>query len=127
MKYILDTHTAIWALEDKTKLSQNVKSIIDDISIPLCISIISAWEIAIKVSAGKLDFTGGSKTFLEKIRHNDIEVLDIKGAYIEQLETLPFIHRDPLDRLIISTALSENLTVLTIDDNIHKYDVPWIW
>ena len=53
MKYLLDTHTAIWALDDKTKLSEKAKAIIDDISIPLCVSIISAWEIAIKTSIGK--------------------------------------------------------------------------
>ena len=56
MKYLLDTHTAIWALGDKAKLSEKAKAIIDDVSIPLCVSIISAWEIAIKVSVGKLNF-----------------------------------------------------------------------
>ena len=66
MKYLLDTHTAIWALGSKTKLSQAAKAIIDDVSLSLCVSIISAWEIAIKISIGKLNFVGGSAFFLEK-------------------------------------------------------------
>ena len=60
MKYLLDTHTAIWALGNKTKLSETVKTIIDDVSISLCVSRISAWELAIKISIGKSNFVGGS-------------------------------------------------------------------
>jgi len=127
MMYLLDTHTAIWALGDKDKLSERTKSIIDEVSIPLCVSIISAWEIAIKVSVGKLEFFGGSKFFLEKMRHNGIEVLDVKDNHIERLEALPFIHKDPFDRLLISTAVEEGLTIMTVDENIRKYDVAWVW
>ena len=126
MKFLLDTHTAIWALGYKDKLSKNVKAIIDDFSIPLFVSIISAWEIAIKVSIGKLNFTGGSAFFLEKMRLNGIEILNIKDAYIKQVEKLPFIHRDPFDRLIIASALSEDMTIITDDANIHQYDIPCI-
>jgi len=43
------------------------------------------------------------------------------------VETLPLIHRDPFDRLIIATAISENMTIITIDENIHKYDISWLW
>ena len=68
MKFLLDTHVAIWALGYKDKLSKNVKAIFDDLSVPLFVSIISAWEIAIKVSIGKLNFTDGSAFFLEKMR-----------------------------------------------------------
>jgi len=73
MKYLLDTHTALWALDDKTKLSETVKAIIDDVSISLYISIVSAWEIAIKVSIGKLNFVGGSASFLKEMRKNGIK------------------------------------------------------
>ena len=127
MKYLLDTHTAIWALENKENLSATVKTIIDDTTIPLCVSIASAWEIAIKVSIGKLNFAGGSAFFLEKMRNNGIEVLTINDSHIQFVENLPFIHRDPFDRLLIATALSENLTIITADDNIHKYNLSWVW
>ena len=127
MKYLLDTHTAMWALEEKNKLSGRAKTIIDDVSLSLCVSIASAWEIAIKTSIGKLDFFGGSTFFLRKMERNGIELLNISGAQLEVVEKLPFIHRDPFDRLLIATALAENLTIITADENIQKYDVRWIW
>ena len=127
MKYLLDTNTAIWALDDKTKLSEAARVIIDDTSLSLCVSIISAWEIAIKVSIGKLNFVGGSAFFLEKMQKNGLELINLEGSHIKHVETLPFIHRDPFDRLLIATAQAENMTILTSDENIQKYDVPSIW
>ena len=127
MKYLLDTHTAIWALGSEPKLSEAAKAIIDDVSLPLCVSIISAWEIAIKVSIGKLNFVGGSTFFLEKMRRNGIELLDIKSSHVECVENLPFIHRDPFDRMLVATAKTDGMTILTSDENIQKYDVSFIW
>ena len=68
MKYLLDTHTAIWAFTDKSKLSKNATSIIDDVCAALCVSIASAWEIAIKVSIGKLDSTAELARFLKRLK-----------------------------------------------------------
>jgi len=127
MKYLLDTHTAIWALLDKTKLSEAAKAIIDDDSLYLSISIISAWEIAIKVSIGKLRFFGGSSFFLEKMKKNGLKLIGIEASHIKCVETLPFIHRDPFDRLLVATAKADGLTILTADENIHKYDVLTMW
>jgi len=127
MKYLLDTHTALWALDDKSMLSKSAQSILDDTTVPLCVSIVSAWEIAIKVSIGKLDFIGGAEVFLEKMQQNGIELLNLKGSYLKYVETIPFHHRDPFDRLIIASAIAENITIITADENIQKYDVSWIW
>jgi len=127
MKYLLDTHAALWALDDKTMLSKAAQSILDDVSVPLCISIVSAWEVAIKVSVNKLDFLGVSEVFLEKMQQNGIELLNLKGTYLKHVETLPFHHRDPFDRLIIATAIAENIAIITADENIQKYDVHCIW
>ena len=127
MKYLLDTHTAIWALGNKTKLSEAAKAIIDDVSLSLCVSIISAWEIAIKVSIGKLKFEGGTTLFLEKMRHNGVELFNIKSSHIEYVESLPFIHRDPFDRLLVAIAKVDSMTILTSDENIQKYGVPCTW
>jgi len=127
MKYLLDTHTAIWALGDKQRLSKKVIELIDNTSLPLYVSIASAWEIAIKMSVNKLKFHGGSEFFLNKMQENGIRLLGVEGQYIKQLESLPLIHRDPFDRLLIATALTEDMTLVTTDDNIHKYDVSWIW
>ena len=127
MKYLLDTHTAIWALTDDVKLSKTARAMMADTSNSLCISIVSAWELAIKISLGKLDFVGGVGAFINEIEENGIEMLGIDGAHVKCVESLPFIHRDPFDRLIIATAKTDSLKLLTADDNIHKYDVDWEW
>ena len=127
MKYLLDTHVAKWALDDTAKLSETAKKIICDTSLHLYVSIASAWEVAIKVSRGKLDCIGGSEAFLSAAKINNIIKMDIENDYLKIVEQLPFIHHDPFDRLIISNALSENMTIITIDENIQKYDVSWIW
>ena len=127
MKYLLDTHAAKWALGDITKLSDSVSVVLADTSIPLCISVASVWEVAIKTSIGKLDFVGGSSTFLEKLQQFGVVLLPIEASYVKHVESLPLYHRDPFDRIIVATALVEGMTVVTADENIHKYDVPWIW
>ena len=127
MKYLLDTHTAIWALSDKSKLSERAKTIIDDESIPLCVSMASAWEIAIKISLGKLIFAGGSKSFLEKMRINGVHILNINTSHIEQVERLPYIHRDPFDRLLVASAVADGLTIITSDTDIRRYNAASIW
>jgi len=128
MKYLLDTHTALWFVNEHEKLPIETKKILLEDTHSFYISIASAWEIAIKASIGKLtEFKGGVKAFLTKIKDSPISILPITPQYIEAVELLPFIHRDPFDRLLISTALSEGLTIITADENIQKYDINWIW
>jgi len=127
MRYLLDTHVAKWALDDTVRLSDTAKTIISDTSVPLCVSVVSAWEIAIKISVGKLNFVGGSAFFLEKLQQLGVEIIRVEGSHISVVESLPFIHRDPFDRLIISTAIADSMTILTADENVRKYDVPWVW
>ena len=127
MKYLLDTHAALWLFEGNDKLSQTAQSIIYDGKNEVYVSIISAWEVAIKVSLSKLDFDGGSETFLSSTEENNIDLLGVKGEYVKIIESLPYIHRDPFDRLLVSTALSEEMTIITSDENIRKYDISWIW
>jgi len=127
MKYLLDTHAALWLFEGNNKLSQTAQSIIFDGKNEIYVSVLSAWEVAIKVSLSRLDFDGGSETFLSAVEENSIELLGIKGEYIKIVENLPYIHRDPFDRLLVSTAFSEKMTIITADENIRKYDISWIW
>jgi PIN domain nuclease of toxin-antitoxin system len=127
MKYLLDTNSAIWALTDSPKLSKSAKAIMKDVTNSLCVSIVSAWEIAIKVSINKLDFEGGSARFLKEMQENGIDILNVEGNHVEFVESLPFIHRDPFDRLLIATAKTDDMTILTSDVDIQKYDVSWIW
>ena len=88
---------------------------------------VSLWETAIKVNLGKLKSSLTFDEFLDKIRNSDFDVLQIRDEYLKRLSVLPFIHKDPFDRLLIATALVENLTIITTDSSIQKYDVSWIW
>lgn len=128
MKILLDTHTILWWVNDHENLSQTAKSILLTKDNELYLSIASAWEVAIKVSLKKLTcFNSGVKDFLRKIDILPISLFPIKPGHVEIVEILPFIHRDPFDRIIISAAKAEGMTILTADKNIHKYDVPTIW
>ena len=128
MRLLLDTHTALWLFNDYDKLSPKAKSILLDTTNELFISIVSAWEIAIKRSVGKLtDFPDGVKIFLAEIEASQMEMITILPQYVEKVEELPLMHRDPFDRIIIATALREKMTIITADENIHQYDVKCIW
>ena len=127
MKYLLDTHAVIWYLEDSSRLPANTKEIIDNNINRIFISSISLWEIAIKINLGKLELIMSLDEVLGNVMKGDFEVVQIEDEYLKMLSTLPFIHKDPFDRLLIATAQAENLTIMTVDENIRKYDVSWIW
>ena len=128
MKILLDTHIALWLFNDYENLSQKALDYLRDEENELYISVASAWEVAIKSSLGKLsEFGGGVKRFLHAIQDNPIQLIGIEATYVEKVEDLPYIHRDPFDRIIIATALCNEMIILTADESIQKYDVTWIW
>jgi PIN domain nuclease of toxin-antitoxin system len=127
MRYLLDTHTIIWYLDDSLRLPPKTEEIIDNSNNRRCISSVSLWEIAIKINLGKLKLSSTFDDFLDKIRNSEFEILQIRDEYLKRLSVLPPIHKDPFDRLMVSTALVENLTIITADDNVRKYNVPCIW
>ena len=127
MDILLDTHAAIWFFEDDERLSQSAKEAIFDLCNSVYISIASLWELAIKISTGKLDFDRGIDGFIGAVIDNGFILLDISPEHTKTVSTLPFIHRDPFDRMIIAQAMVENITVVTADDNISKYDINHIW
>ena len=127
MGYLLDTHTVLWILDEEEKLSSAAEQALRDTSKEAYVSIASAWELAIKIGTGKLAFNGGVERFFHMIDENDFGVLPIKREHLQALGSFPPLHKDPFDRLLISTALVDNLTLITADENVQKYDVPWIW
>jgi PIN domain nuclease of toxin-antitoxin system len=128
MKLLLDTHTALWWVNEHEKLSLTARTLLSDDSHSRHVSIVSAWEVAIKASLGKLyDFDGGVSAFLAEMEYNPVTLLSITTQHVKMVETLPFIHRDPFDRLLVATAKVENMTILTADENIQKYDVSSVW
>ena len=125
--YLLDTHTAIWFFNGDAALSETAKGTILDPSNDKYLSMASAWELAIKIGLGKLDFDGKAAGFLHLTEINGFSVFPIKAEHLAVLESLPLIHRDPFDRLLISTAIAEEMTLITTDENIAQYKVPQIW
>jgi PIN domain nuclease of toxin-antitoxin system len=128
MKLLLDTHVAIWLVNEREQLSSKAKSMLLDENHTLYLSMASVWEMTIKISLAKLrSFNGGTRSFLAKAEDLPIALLPITQPHLEVLETLPFIHRDPFDRLLVAIAKADGMTILTADANIQKYDVPFVW
>jgi PIN domain nuclease of toxin-antitoxin system len=125
--YLLDTHTAIWFFSGDRMISEKAKKIILDTSNVKYLSVSSAWEVAIKLCIGKLEIAGNTADFIKDAETNGFTILPIKTSHLTILETLPMIHRDPFDRLLIATAIAEQMTLITADENTPKYDVLHIW
>ena len=126
-RYLLDTHVVLWMATEPSKLSNKVLDILLS-NAPKSVSIASVWEVAIKLSRGGLDFKGGIDEFYKITDLNNLTVLQLKKPFFNVIESLDFnIHKDPFDRMIIATAIAQDMTIVTIDTNIQKYDVSWIW
>jgi PIN domain nuclease of toxin-antitoxin system len=127
MRYLLDTHTLIWFIEGDLSLPSKVKKEITNVSNDCYLSIASLWEIAIKLNIGKLEFSFSFDNIEDFLSANKIQILPITFLHLQRLTNLNLIHRDPFDRLIISQAIAENLTILTKDNNIQQYPVKYLW
>lgn len=123
---LLDTCAFIWFLQDSSELSLEAKAAVENGEM-VYLSIVSLWEIAIKRSLGKLEIKQTMTELAQICRDADIAILPIKTDYLDRLETLPGIHGDSFDRLIISTAMEERVPSVTHDTKIARYDVPIIW
>ena len=123
MTILIDTHSLIWYIEGDRQLSKKAISILENTQNQKFISKVSLWEMAIKISIGKLKI---SLTFaaLEKfLEEHAFIILDYDFNHLSTLLTLPFHHSDPFDRLIISQAITDKLTVLTKDKLFSNYSI----
>ncbi len=128
MDYLIDTHTLLWIVTDSPKLSKRAKELYLDSENKIVISLSSIWELAIKSSIGKLILKKSLENFIEEhIKGNNIQILNIELPHILRIEKLPFYHRDPFDRMIISQQIENNLTIIGADSIFDKYGVKRIW
>ena len=125
-RYLLDTNALLWILDGNKKLSQTAREIVEGDN-DIYVSDVSLWEIAIKNNIGKLEIEGTIFDIEEACRVLDFERLPIKTSHFECLRTLPIIHQDPFDRLIISQAMVENMVLISSDHVISGYNVDCIW
>ena len=128
MNLLLDTHTFLWYSTDSLALSATARHSIVDSSNQPYLSIASLWEIAIKVQLGKLRLHA---PFDEVVGHvfaqRRLRVLQIAQPHLCKLVTLPLLHRDPFDRLIVAQALAEGMTIAGNDPAMDAYGVARVW
>lgn len=128
MKYLIDTHVLIWIINDDEKLNKKVADLYMNEDNEIFISIASIWEMAIKISLKKLILPSALPVFVqEHILGNNIQIFNLELSNIYSLESLPYHHRDPFDRIIISQAISENIPIISYDKQFVNYDVKCIW
>lgn len=121
MRLLLDSHAFIWAYAQPTELLAPARRAIGDSANDRFVSMAALWEIAIKVSNAKLSIPNGIAAALADLA---LEVLPISLAHVSRIETLPFHHRDPFDRMMIAQAMEEGLTIVTRDRQFQAYGVP---
>ena len=125
MKYLLDTHALLWYLFDNDNLSLAAKNIIDN---EFCYySKVSLWEIAIKQTRNLLQYKQSIQDIIYACDEEEFDELFVSGKSLDLLKTLPDIHRDPFDRLLVTLALEKDLTIITKDSKIQLYDVKTVW
>lgn len=128
MKVLVDTHSFIWALLQDHRLSARAKNILRDAENELVFSLVSLWEIAIKIKLGKLNTLGSSVAYIrDEMNAYGMEMLPIRYEHILQLEALPPHHSEPFDRLLIAQAITESLPILTNDAKMREYPVKVLW
>jgi PIN domain nuclease of toxin-antitoxin system len=128
MKHLIDTQIIIWILEDSQKLTPKIREILGDKSNTFLLSKISLLEIGIKLKLGKLpDFIVSMEEFIEKINQSGVKILQIEDKHIATYQIIPLMedHRDPFDRYILATTLSENIPIISADEKFKMY-VPLI-
>jgi PIN domain nuclease of toxin-antitoxin system len=128
MKVLVDTHTFIWALLHDHRLTPKAKQILTSNEHELVFSLVSLWEIAIKIKTGKLNTIGSSVAYIrDEMDAYGMQLLPIRYEHILQLESLPHHHSDPFDRLLIAQALTESLPILSGDRAFASYGIKLLW
>ncbi len=128
MKYLLDTHSLLWITSDSKRISDRVKRIYRNESYEIFFSAASIWELAIKISLKKLSIYQELSLFVkEHIIDNNIQILKVIPIHLYPVQSLPFHHRDPFDRLLVAQCLTENITLISKDKVFDKYSIKRVW
>ncbi|QJD77629.1 type II toxin-antitoxin system VapC family toxin [Spirosoma rhododendri] len=132
MRVLIDTQILIWFFEGNKSLPANIQSLITNADNEVCVSQISLFEIAIKLKiGGRLTLKRGLDGLIQDCRSEAIHVLSITDNHLLAYEKIPFFddHRDPFDRLILATALAEQMPVVSADEKFTRYRdvVELIW
>jgi PIN domain nuclease of toxin-antitoxin system len=121
LKVLLDTHALLWWLTDDSQLGTQARDLVADPSNDILVSVVSLWEIVVKVRVGKLE--ADIEEVSEAIERGGFTLLAISQGHLITLATLPPHHRDPFDHLLIAQAIAEEAMFLSEDQNSSKYPV----
>jgi PIN domain nuclease of toxin-antitoxin system len=124
MKLLLDTHLLLWAAGEPGRLSKRARTLIDNPDNELLFSAASLWEVAIKRGLGREDFKVDARLLRRGLLDNGYSELPIISDHVVATESLPPIHKDPFDRVLVAQATVEGVTLLTIDSLVAQYPGP---
>ena len=118
MRFLLDTHLLLWWLSNDAALPSEARRLIADPANTIVVSAVSLWEIWLKKSLGKLDIPAD---FEPRLEAEPFDHLPLRAAHTRQVAFLPWHHRNPFDRMLVSQAHTENLILLTSDAIVQRY------
>jgi PIN domain nuclease of toxin-antitoxin system len=124
MKFLLDTHLLLWAAAEPRRLSKQARALIDNPDNDLLFSAASLWEVAIKRGLGREDFKVDARLLRRGLLDNGYGELPIISDHVVAIDSLPPIHKDPFDRILVAQATVEGVTLLTIDYIVSQYPGP---
>lgn len=124
MKFLLDTHILLWTTTFSKHLSEAVRSLLADVNNELFFSDVSLWEVAIKNGLGRSDFQVNARIWRRELLSHDYRELAITSEHIVSIDGLPLLHKDPFDRLLVTQAMIEGVTLLTDDERLAQYPGP---
>ncbi len=128
MNLLIDTHVFLWMYDEHEKLSKTAKTLLTDFENDLFLSTVSIWEIQIKFKSGKLRLDDPIEVMLdEQMQANNMIILDVKRSHAVNIINLPTFHKDPFDRMLISQAMIEDLSVMTADPQFADYNAKVVW
>ena len=128
MKILLDTCAFLWIISDAPELTDNARMVFHNPENEIYLSAVSAWEIMVKHSAGKLPLPSEPVSFIrEQRKQHEIKPLSLDESSVFHLVALPGIHRDPFDRMLVCQAIEHGLSILTPDHMINQYPVRVVW
>ena len=129
MNVLLDTHAFLWLItDDRNRLSQKAIEAFQDPANSIFLSAVSAWELILKQSKGKLRIAHAPKSFIRtQMARNRISPLPLGLNHVLRTKDLPPIHKDPFDRALIAQALEEDFALMTCDADIQEHPVNTLW
>jgi PIN domain nuclease of toxin-antitoxin system len=121
VNYLLDTHVLIWTLVDPDKVPESMQRTVQDAASRVWFSAASIWEIAIKHSLGKRDFAVEPETIWKAARATRFEELAVTAEQAIGVDALPWVHKDPFDRLLVAQARTSGMKLLSLDPEVNAY------